>query len=363
MIKKVLPKTGKRLYFLDALRAFAILMMLQGHFISGLLDKNTVDTSGSLYQIWLYCRGFTAPIFFTITGWVFTYLLLKNPVQGLKNPRIKKGLKRGLELLFWGYLLRLNLPTLFKGEINGAFIQPDVLHIIGLSLGFILAFYLITQTLKHWAGPLFLILGIVIFLLQPLYSGVVIDSIPPFLAGYLVKGNGGVFYLLPWLGYVSIGTAIAFFMKRFYENVLETGLLFIVLGLLLVYRSSAFFLMLDGLLPGDLLFRVANNNFLFIRLGDVFVFMGIFMFLESILKHQAWLFVGTHTLELYIVHYFILYGSLSGIGLYKYFNHSLTFEQASVGAIGFMLICVLLVVFYEFISKTFTPFLLSKKSS
>ena len=27
-----------RLYFIDALRAFAILMMLQGHFINGLLD-------------------------------------------------------------------------------------------------------------------------------------------------------------------------------------------------------------------------------------------------------------------------------------------------------------------------------------
>ena len=33
-------KEHKRLYFLDALRAFAILMMLQGHFISGILDPN-----------------------------------------------------------------------------------------------------------------------------------------------------------------------------------------------------------------------------------------------------------------------------------------------------------------------------------
>ena len=30
-------KESQRLYFLDALRAFAILMMLQGHFISGIL--------------------------------------------------------------------------------------------------------------------------------------------------------------------------------------------------------------------------------------------------------------------------------------------------------------------------------------
>ena len=56
-----------RLYFIDALRAFAILMMLQGHFISGLLDPVFKDPSNPIYSFWLYCRGFTAPVFFTIT--------------------------------------------------------------------------------------------------------------------------------------------------------------------------------------------------------------------------------------------------------------------------------------------------------
>ena len=71
-----------RLYFIDALRAFAILMMLQGHFISGLLDPVFKDPSNPIYSFWLYCRGFTAPVFFTITGWVFTFLLLGNKELG-----------------------------------------------------------------------------------------------------------------------------------------------------------------------------------------------------------------------------------------------------------------------------------------
>ena len=92
-------KESQRLYFLDALRAFAILMMLQGHFISGILDPNFKNPENSIYNLWLYCRGFTAPVFFTVTGWVVFFLLLKNPVQGIQNPRIKKGLKRGGELI------------------------------------------------------------------------------------------------------------------------------------------------------------------------------------------------------------------------------------------------------------------------
>ena len=79
-----------RLYFIDALRAFAILMMLQGHFISGLLDPVFTHPNNPIYSFWLYCRGFTAPVFFTITGWVFTFLLLRNSEQGWKNPRVKK---------------------------------------------------------------------------------------------------------------------------------------------------------------------------------------------------------------------------------------------------------------------------------
>ena len=102
----------ERLYFLDALRAFAILMMLQGHFISGVLDPVFKSPENSFYSFWLYCRGFTAPVFFLVTGWVLMFLLLKNKIQGYRNPRIKKSIRRGLELIIWGYVLRLNLPML-----------------------------------------------------------------------------------------------------------------------------------------------------------------------------------------------------------------------------------------------------------
>ena len=127
----------ERLYFLDALRAFAILMMLQGHFISGILAPEFKPEENLFYDFWLYCRGFTAPVFFLVTGWVVMFLLLRNKVQGFKNPRIQKGIHRGLELIIWGYILRLNLPLLLNGELNASFFKPDVLQIIGLGLIFV----------------------------------------------------------------------------------------------------------------------------------------------------------------------------------------------------------------------------------
>ena len=67
-------------------------------------------------------------------NFIFTYLLIRVPENGLENPRVKKGLKRGLQLIVIGYLLRLNLLGLLDGHIYGAFYLIDVLHCIGLSI-------------------------------------------------------------------------------------------------------------------------------------------------------------------------------------------------------------------------------------
>ena len=329
-----------RLHFIDALRAFAILMMLQGHFISGVLNPETIDPKNTFYTFWLYCRGFTAPVFFTITGWVFTFLLLQNEEEGWKNPRLKKGLKRSLELLLWGYLLRLNLPMLFNGQLNSSFLYPDVLQIIGLGLIFIILIYLLFGFMKQWTNLVFLGIGLLIFICEPLYVDLNFPKLPSYLSAYLTKANKGVFYLFPWLGYVSLGAFIAYLFRAKTNHLWSWALGFIALGLWLIFRSSAFLIWLESVTSIELFRQLAYNNFLFIRLGDVFVLFGIFMLFNNYFKRGLWTTIGGKTLEIYIVHYFIFYGSLFGIGLYKHAKYSWAFGESVVGALVFMGGCV-----------------------
>ena len=343
-----------RLYFLDALRAFAILMMLQGHFISSLLDTSNVDTSQLYYRIWKYCRGFTAPVFFTITGWVFTFLLIKENKNGT-NPRIKKGIKRGFELLLWGFLLRLNLPTLFTGQLNSSFLQPDVLHIIGISILCILLIYKAVLFFKIPSQFLYLLLTAILFLLEPYYNGFTIEGIPTIFSALLFKGNGGVFYLFPWLGYVFFGSTLALFFHTRYHNASHWSLPFIGIGLLVIMYSSTVFNFFGHLFESELLHRVVQNNYLFIRLGDVMVLLGLFMGLSKYFVHRFWNFAGTNTLPLYIVHYFLLYGSLTGFGLYKFYAKTLTFSQAFGGAVLFILGCLCIVYALSFVQSFRLP--------
>ena len=352
-----------RLYFIDALRAFAILMMLQGHFISGILNPATIDPQNVFYTFWLYCRGFTAPIFFTITGWVFTFLLLRNKQQGWKNPRIKKGLKRTLELLLWGYLLRLNLPMLFNGKINTSVLYPDVLQIIGLSLSFIILIYVIFGFLKQWTSLVFLGTGLLIFVCEPLYVEMIFPALPPYLSAYLTEANKGVFYLFPWTGYVCIGAFIAYLFNPKTEQLWAWGFGFLGLGYWLIYQSSPFLITLESFTRIELFSKVAFNNFLFIRLGDAFILFGVFMLFNDYLKKSLWTSVGSKTLEIYIVHYFILYGSLFGIGLYKYLKYSWSFPESILGAILFMLVCTAIVLLDGLYRKKLITFLRHKIKS
>lgn len=344
----------QRLYYLDALRTMAILMMLQGHWISGLLDTTSVDINSLGYQIWKYCRGFTAPVFFTLSGWVFSYLLFAHPQKGIQNPRVSKGLKRALELLFWGYLLRLNIWSLFDGYPNRSFFLPDVLQIIGLSLLLLLALYFISRFYASIYGLICLAGGLIIFFYEPLYSTLVFPELPSFIAAYLTKAEGGVFYLFPWLGYVLIGGFLGSFSNE--ASLLSTKswiLLSLLVGLSLIFFSSKLLILIHQGWGWELPRAIAYNNYLFIRLGDVLVCIAFFKMLEPRLRQHYWSLIGRHTFSIYIVHYFLLYGSLSGYGAYKFWSKSMSLSLVLFSALLFILVCLGLVFAYTHYKETF----------
>lgn len=340
-----------RLYFIDAMRAWAILMMLQGHFVDGLLDTAFRDTSSLTFNVWKYFRGITAPVFFTVSGFIFTYLLVRGEKTGIKNPRVKKGVKRGLELLLIGYLLRINLLGLLKGEIYASFYLVDVLHCIGLSILGTIGIYLLTKNRKKYLFPLTLV-GItgLLFLFEPIYKSWEFALLPEAIANYLTKTNGSVFTIIPWFGYAAFGGFLSVLFTKFknfnylYPIAITAAA---ACGLSLIFFSSDFFLTISSWTGIQLFTNIYFNNYLFIRLGDVLVVFAIFMLFRSILQNRTLLKIGQSTLSIYVVHFIILYGSFTGLGLYGFFHHSLGHVVTISGAIAFMLISTYAALRYE----------------
>jgi len=348
-------KENKRLVYIDALRSFAILMMLQGHFISSLLSEKFKVESNTTYQIWEYFRGITAPTFFTITGFVFMFLLLKQQNTGWDNPRLKKGIERGVKLILWGYILRLSVGV-FIGYTHESYYYTDVLHIIGTSILLLCLLYL---ALYKFGSKIFnyTLLGITLcsFLFERYYNEITIPFLPEFFSHYLTKANGAVFSLFPWFGYVSIGGFLAsLFLKHkdskyFYDKLPIT---LAVCGVFLLFLSSPILLTLGGL-TGIKIFSISGDyNYLFSRLGDVLLLFSVFVYGRKFLNHPMFIKIGKVTLSIYVVHHIILYGSWFNTGLTRWFYHSLNFTEAIIGALVFMiLVCSLVLKFRNSVNQ------------
>lgn len=333
------------------MRAWAILMMLQGHFIDGLLDPVFRDPANPVYSTWLYFRGITAPVFFTVSGFIFTYLLLRVPRQGVPNPRIRKGIRRGLQLILIGYLLRTNLLGLLDGQIYPSFYLVDVLHCIGMALLVICAGYQLTRSLKSWAFPgLLLLVTLGLFLFEPVYKTWTYAGWPEGLANYFTRANGSVFTIIPWVGYTAFGGFLAALFRRYGSTnrlYLKSIALSGLAGVALVWYSSAFFNNMAGWTGWTLFDQVVANNYLFIRLGDVLLVFAVFMLLRGLIKKEIFLRIGQNTLGIYVIHFIILYGSFTGLGLYRFLHHGLTPWAVIPGAALFMLVCTWLALVYD----------------
>ena len=330
------------------MRAFAILMMLQGHFIDTLLNPFYRDESNTVYRIWSYFRGITAPTFFTISGLVFLYLLLRSKAKGEDSKRIKKGFYRGLLLIAIGYLLRINIFGWLKGEFSNYVFVVDVLQCIGLSLIILIGCYILLYKHIRLLSLLLLILGCFCFLTEPLYRSLNLSHVPEFLANYMTKTNGSIFTILPWFGFTAFGGFLAtVFFSHVHRNKfrLLTVISFFIFGSLLIEYSSWLLMKLYLWSDIELFKSCAYYNYLFTRFGNVLIIFGVFYAAEPFLKGSLISKIGQKTLSIYVIHFIIIFGSFTGIGLKYFLSKSLNPTEAIFGAIVFI-ISVCLISFY-----------------
>jgi hypothetical protein len=187
------------------------------------------------------------------------------------------------------------------------------------------------------------------FITEPLYRDLVIKDVPLFFANYMTKINGSVFTILPWFGYTAFGAFLStIFFRHAHRNQFKifTIITFFVIGYFLVYHSSWFLKELYYLTDIELLFRSADYNYLFTRLGNVLILFGVFYTFERFLKQSIISRIGEKTLSMYVIHFIILFGSFTGVGLKRFYNASLNPTEAVIGAFIFIVMVSLISFYY-----------------
>jgi uncharacterized membrane protein len=345
-----------RLGFIDAARSLAIILMLQGHFISLTFEDYKVMARGAIYDggsgniffdAWFLLRGFTAPLFFSITGLVFTYLLLKEKEKPFwQQIRVRKGIKRGAQVVLWGYILQLNYRNLdyyLRGNINDRFFTFHVLQSIGTALFALILLYAISRAFKRFKiYVLFFIVASLIIATTPFFVAMGDNYFPswaPQIIQNMFRGPNSVFPIFPWFGYVLLGGCVGALLHEHKHLLTEkwTPLKYATIGI-------GFCLFVVGLVHLiDYIFEPAIDfTTIGIRFGHFSVVLTLLtglLYLERSGKIRIPFFIemGKNTLNIYIIHAMLLYGALIGIGIKTFINKSISFPQAVFGAILFIL--------------------------
>ncbi|MDX2359874.1 MAG: heparan-alpha-glucosaminide N-acetyltransferase domain-containing protein [Crocinitomicaceae bacterium] len=367
-----------RLKFIDMARSLAILMMLEGHFTGAALDWSYRDPELPLFHIWHIIHGLTSPLFFTVTGLIFAYLLTAdNKISFWKNPRIKKGRKRVFQLLFWGYIIQLNLYVFFKSVYYGGAFYFDwfyafhVLQAIAFGLAILIIVYGIYKWLNwgalHWY---YLITGIAMFTVYAYLKTYIradeellkasVDAVPHYFPSGAPKFIQNMFYgqyssfsFVRWSGYTIFGGAIGCFVRAYEHRVKEFrfGLTFIIVGLLVSLFAKDGTMLWDdftewlGLFDKGYAHMMATS---LSRFGQVIVLLGILILIDKFVNVKAKLFlkIGQRTFPIYVVHVMILYGGLFGFGLKPdVFDRNLD-PWSAVAISTFAMFCFIMMVKY-----------------
>lgn len=350
----------KRIVFIDLMRAFAVIMMIQGHTTDTFLSDEYRNPESPVYNVWLTMRGFTAPIFMFSSGLIFTYLLKPDKYDFFSNPRIIKGIKRGFTLIGIGYLLRFpthrifDLASVNKQQWDG-FLIVDALHLIGAGLLSIIVIVYFTKLFKIHLNLSIGLSILFLFIVSPYIAKVNWDNyLPQIVTGYLYSKNGSFFPIFPWIIYVLSGAMLGYFLslnegiyfkKRF-------SILLFTIGSLLVGFYLAIYAF-SYLLPQNVSDWLYANSIIIARLGYVIIANSLMAFIARNFNHIPKIIsdTGKKTLMLYVAHVIILYGCALFPGFNKFWGRTLTSYQTIAAAILMLGLMLLLVLYSDRISN------------
>lgn len=353
-------QTGKpgRLQFIDALRGWAVLFMIETHVVNAMLRPELTDTI--LFKILNFFNGLVAPSFLFASGLAFAiashrkiadYLAFRGPLF--------RHLGRIALLFIIAY--GLHIPKFEYHHVRydaseaawRAFCQVDVLHCIAFTLLLLTVLLLILRSEKRLYTVTAVLLGVFVFA-TPLVWGIDFWRLLPVSAAEYLNGiHASLFPIFPWSSFVFAGALAGYYYLRIASDAgkepvrrnlgmvrfAQWAAALVVVGLLVEPLGAAAYPVYD--------FWKTSPSFFMIRLGLVMLVCTILYFYEvrwTISPSSVIAVSGRESLLVYTVHLMILWGNFKGPHMVDQVNH--TFDFAHALGLSALLIAGMIVLAY-----------------
>ena len=329
-------KTTSRLQFLDWVRGFAAVIMLQGHTYHSLLRQDLRTSSTFILSDFL--GGMPSAVFLFLTGVTLAFLMDSRERQGASAAqRVMASLRRAGYILGLAFLVRLQLWIFaWPGSAWTDLLRVDVLNCMGLALA-VLSLMAVFRTVER--VRLCAIVGVAIAVASPLVSEIDWSGVPPLIKDYIAP-DYLAFGFFPWGAFVAFGLSLGSLIRVVTHEQLERAMQWVALAGCALIASSQQLSNLPSLY-GKSEFWLNSPFLILIKLG-VILLMVAFAFVWN--KHTAekWSWVrqlGTTSLLVYWVHIELIYGRWLG-----FWHSNLSIAQSTVAAAAMIVSMVLISV-------------------
>lgn len=339
-----------RLVFVDLLRGWATIVMIEVHVFNAFLVE------GMKGERWFnaldYVNGLVAPSFLFVAGFVFV-VASDRKLEEFRS--FGKAFWRQLSriMLVWliGYGLHLPFFSLTRTLYDSTpeqllqFYQSDILHCI--AIGMLIVFIGRIVIHRDVTYQCFLIsVGSLLVLIAPFIWEIDFSLwLPGAVASYLNGKQLSMFPLFPWLGFMMFGAVTAFAHKnarltgreaRFFQRLLQFGLAMVIVGIVLVEIPIQ--------IPMVSTAVRANPLFFATRLGIILLLLTTcWYYAEKRKTEQSFVLdVSRESLLVYTAHLLLIYGRFwNDKSLASVYGGSWSIPECILATVGLTLLMIL----------------------
>jgi uncharacterized membrane protein len=362
------PAQKKRIQFIDLLRGWAVIVMIETHVVNATITDAIRATAA--FDVLQFINGLVAPAFLFASGMAFA-ITTRRKVQDYLSfgmPFFRQ-IGRLALILVVGYVLHIpkfeyeHLLHETKPEAWLHFFQVDVLQCIAVSI-ILLQLLLLGVRTERRLYLVTALMTVAIVAGTPLvwqidFSGMLAAP----LAAYMNAQNGSLFPLFPWAAFLFAGAIAGYAYlehaqrnagepggRSYAQTAASAGVIMIVASFLLHPVGVTIYPVYD--------YWHTSPSFYLLRLGIVMLLCaGMFLYetRHGVRQSSPVTLIGRQSLIVYVVHLMLVYGRLGGESFNDRVGRSFGYAEAMVTALILFALMYLLALAWERIKRGPAP--------
>jgi uncharacterized membrane protein len=302
---------SQRLLYLDWVRGFAALIMLQGHVFNSFTRADL--RAGGPYMMSQFVGGMPPAVFLFLLGVTFAFLMDSQTRKGVSSTdRWRAAMRRSGYLFAAAFAFRLQLWIFSIDQSPWTdLLRVDILNCMGLAL---LVFAVMAVFRTEERIRLCAILGLAIAGASPLVSSIDWSHVPAVVRNYIVP-DYNFFGFFPWAAFVAFGMSAGSILRLLKSDDVPAAMQWLAWGGVTLAFSAWALSNIPISIYSNSDFWLNSPSLILIKLGAIMILIALAWVWNLSASADQWSWVrqfGVTSLLVYWVHVELVYGRWFG---------------------------------------------------